>query len=133
MSIFKALRGQGRTTRLVQLAVKCLAKGVPFVVVAQTAADENRILALIQQAAKKFAEESKVELDLNGVRFIPPRSIDWVQMIVPGQPEETVILADNHVIETRFARLLNAYSMLHDGHEDAAAVEAKAEETKASE
>ncbi len=119
----KKLRRSGRTTRLLKRAASIARKGGNVIVVmdypAQLRAAAMQCADMLKRprgvlrvsTSGRSADIVIPKLQIPGIRFIlPSENFDWRAMREPGYGMATTVLVDHHVIEDRFAGVLE---MLH--------------------
>lgn len=116
----RSLRATGRTTRMLEEAIRQDKQGRAVYVMAATHFQADWI-------KRKLLDMTKGKP--GGIKVEHPRSMnfDWDRMLMPGAHANCVILVDHFAIEDRFSKIIDAL------HRFDPPVTAEAEETTATE
>lgn len=99
MTYLESLKGTGRTTRMLQEAIKLSEQGRAVYVVAVSHPHAARLQHVLDEMAGRANHGIKVET-------AQALGFSWEQLRVPGAHDNCVFLIDHGAIEWQFSRVL---------------------------
>ncbi len=95
-------RPSGKTSRMVDLAIKLSKEGRAVYIIAPYSSHARNIKTMIEMKTKDDNHGIKIEVG-------PPRNFDWEEMRLRGAHPNCRVLVDHHAIERQFPRMLAEY------------------------